>query len=202
MGEDVVDRLAHVGEPAQAGLVVGLGSVLLAPGREHLVEGLAHGLDRLRVQSLLPALRPQVQALREAVHPGLPELEPVALGDREAERLPARLVLVVQAQGREQFVVIRLHQADRALQAAARAEADLVAVRRPHAGHPALGRDRPRRDHHAGEVAVEHLEVHAVLGDDVRGEDLLQRLEVLVAHRAQRGRVRALLFHTVHGNLL
>ena len=93
--------------------------------------------------------------------------------------------------------MIRLHQPDRALQAAARAEADLVAVRRPHAGHPALGRDRPRRDHHAGEVAVEHLEVHAVLGHDVRGEDLFQRLEILVAHRAQRGRVRAPLFHTV-----
>ena len=46
--------------------------------------------------ALLPALGPQVQALSETVDPGFAELEPIALGDREAERLPACLVVIVE----------------------------------------------------------------------------------------------------------
>jgi len=113
-------------------------------------------------------------------------------------------LVVVQAERGEQLVVVGPHQPDGALQPAAGAEAGVLAVGRPDSRQPALGRDGARRDEHAGEIAVEHLQVHAILGHHVGGEDLLEGLEVLIAHQLGRGRpaVGGGIGALVHGNLL
>ena len=155
VGEDVVDRSPTSAEPAQRRVSSSVfGSVLLTPGRG--TSSRVSRTARLRVSPPPPS--PPATGPRPCAKPspGLPRLSPSPSAKRAKQNgSPARLVLVVQAQGPAVRCVIRLLPGGS--RAAGRCPSNRPRRRAPTTRRASSARARSsRRDHHAGEVAVEH----------------------------------------------